>query len=109
MPQFEYKFLPAPTKGKRNRGGKGSAGRLAFAVQEMVNDMALGGWEYLHSDTLPMQERSGLTGRVTVYHNILVFKRPVDGAPQEQLLAAPNKAESDTNILKTEFKEIEAP
>jgi hypothetical protein len=56
-----------------------------------------------------MQERSGFTGRVTVYHNLLVFRRPVDGAPQEQLLTVPNKAEPDTNILKTEFKEIEAP
>jgi hypothetical protein len=108
MPKFEYKFLPAPTKGKRNRGSNGSAGRLAFAVQEMVNDMALVGWEYQRSDTLPTKERSGLTARVTVYHNMLVFRRPVDEASREYTLAPPSKAEPDANILKADPRDTES-
>jgi hypothetical protein len=109
MPQFEYKVLPAPTKGKRNRGSKGSAGRLAFAVQEMINDLALSGWEYQRSDTLPIQERSGLTGRVTVYHNMLVFRRPLVEAPHEQPLAAPSTSEPDDNVFETETSDSETP
>ena len=109
MPQFEYKVLPAPTKGKRNRGSKGGAGRLAFAVQEMINDLALSGWEYQRSDTLPIQERSGLTGRVTVYHNMLVFRRPVDDAPHEQSLAVPRKSEPDDNIFEADTHDSETP
>lgn len=109
MPQFEYKVLPAPTKGNRNRGSKGSAGRLAFAVQEMINNLALSGWEYQRSDTLPMQERSGLTGRVTVYHNMLVFRRPLDEAPHEQPFTAPNKSEPDDNIFETDASGSETP
>ncbi len=32
-------------------------------------------WEYLRTDTLPSEERSGLTGKTTVFHNMLVFRR----------------------------------
>ena len=39
--------------------------------------MAREGWEYVRADVLPSEERSGLTGRTTVYHNLLVFRRPL--------------------------------
>ena len=39
--------------------------------------MAAEGWDYVRAETLPTEERSGLTGRSTLYHNVLVFRRPV--------------------------------
>ena len=42
--------------------------------------MAANGWEYVRAETLPCEERSGLTGRTTVYHNVLVFRRPLEAA-----------------------------
>ncbi|SEW20194.1 hypothetical protein SAMN05444851_2088 [Aliiroseovarius sediminilitoris] len=75
MTQFEYEAIPAPRKGKKARGIKTSEDRFANAVTELLNDMAADGWEYLRADTLPSEERSGFTGRTTVYQNILVFRR----------------------------------
>ncbi|WP_205626827.1 hypothetical protein [Pseudoponticoccus marisrubri] len=43
-----------------------------------MNDMAEHGWEYQRSDTLPSEERSGFTRRVTVWRNLLVFRRAVE-------------------------------
>ena len=75
---FEYKVVPAPTKGKRAKGVKTPADRFAHALEEVMNDLAEDGWEYLRTDTLPSEERQGLIGRTTVYQNMLVFRRPLE-------------------------------
>jgi len=40
-----------------------------------MNEMGSEGWEYVRSDTLPCEERSGFTSKITVYQNLLVFRR----------------------------------
>ena len=40
-----------------------------------LNEMAAEGWEYVRAETLPCDERKGLTGTQTTYQNILIFKR----------------------------------
>ena len=102
MTQFEYEAIPAPRKGKKARGIKTNEDRFAHAVTELLNDMAADGWEYLRADTLPCEERSGFTGRTTVYQNILVFRRAlvvdeaveaeVDEAQDEPVHRAPTIA-----------------
>lgn len=77
---YEYQVIPAPRKGKKARGVKGADGRFANAMQDVLNEAAAEGWEYLRADTLPSEERSGLTGRNTVYQNMLVFRRQLDVA-----------------------------
>ncbi|MFP1644046.1 DUF4177 domain-containing protein [Pontitalea aquivivens] len=77
MQQFEYRVIPAPAKGEKDRGLKTGAERFAHALTRAMNDMARDGWEYLRADTLPAEERSGLTSKTTVYHNLLVFRRAV--------------------------------
>jgi hypothetical protein len=72
---FEYKVIPAPTRGKKARGVKTPADRFARALSEAINAEAEQGWEYLRTDTLPAEERQGLTGRTTVFQNMLVFRR----------------------------------
>jgi hypothetical protein len=72
---FEYKVVPAPTRGRRIRGVKSPAGRFAHALELEINALAAEGWEYLRTDTLPAEERRGLAGRTTVYQNMLVFRR----------------------------------
>jgi hypothetical protein len=37
--------------------------------------MGADGWEFQRAETLPSQERSGLTSTVTTYRNVLVFRR----------------------------------
>jgi len=80
--RFEYKLVPAPRKGRKARGAKTPEARFAAALMEIMNEMGREGWEYQRADTLPCDQRSGLTGKTTVYHNMLVFRRVI-AAPQE--------------------------
>ena len=75
MPHYEYKVVPAPTKGLKARGLKTPESRFANALQQLMNDMGADGWEFQRAETLPSQERSGLTSTVTTYRNVLVFRR----------------------------------
>ncbi|MFT6105081.1 MAG: hypothetical protein ACJA1E_001508 [Paracoccaceae bacterium] len=80
MQAFEYKVVPAPEKGKSSKGIKGGAARFAHALETLMNTLAQEGWQYVRADTLPSQERVGLTGKTTVYQNMLVFRRSLETA-----------------------------
>lgn len=75
MQQFEYQVVPAPRRGEKARGVKTTEDRFARALTTLMNDMARQGWEYLRADTLPCDERAGLTGKATVFQAVLVFRR----------------------------------
>jgi hypothetical protein len=81
MPAFEYKVIPAPRRGDKARGAKTTADRFAAALTQVMNDLGRDGWEYLRSDTLPCEERVGLTGKATAFQNMLVFRRTLQTAP----------------------------
>jgi hypothetical protein len=81
---FEYKVVPAPTRGKKARGLKTPADRFANALGAVINEMAAEGWEYQRTDTLPAEERHGLTGRSTVFQNMLIFRRTVEAAREAE-------------------------
>ena len=76
MAQYEYKVVPAPRKGLKAKGFKTSEARFSFALQEVMNQHGADGWDYLRAETLPSDERQGLTGSQTVYRDVLVFRRP---------------------------------
>lgn len=75
MTRYEYKVVPAPTKGAKIKGVKTAEDRFAHALMDLMNDLGKKGWEYLRADTLPTNERAGLVGRTTKYQNMLVFRR----------------------------------
>ena len=75
MQFYEYTVIPAPARGEKVRGARTGAERFSYALLTEMNRMAANGWEYVRADVLPSEERSGLTGRSTVYHNLLVFRR----------------------------------
>lgn len=76
MMLFEYKVVPAPERGKKSRGARSAPDRFAGTLESLMNELAQEGWEYHRAETLPSEERSGLTGRTTVYRNLLIFRRP---------------------------------
>lgn len=78
MPRFEYKVVAAPRKGVKAKEARTPEERFAHAISTLINAQARDGWEYQRTDTLPMEERKGLTGKTTVYQNLLVFRRPVE-------------------------------
>ncbi|PPB81238.1 hypothetical protein LV82_01284 [Albidovulum inexpectatum] len=83
MTRYEYRVVPAPMRGQKAAGAKTNAERFGAALTATINEMAAKGWEYLRSDTLPCEERAGFTRRTTVYHSMLVFRRPAEPAPRE--------------------------
>ncbi|MBO6897785.1 MAG: DUF4177 domain-containing protein [Shimia sp.] len=93
---YEYKVIPAPTRGQKAKGIKAPEGRFANALEIEMNRLGAEGWEYLRADTLPHEERSGLTGSSTSYRSVLVFRRTKAEdvtAFQPETLAAPQVAE----------------
>ncbi|KIC49191.1 hypothetical protein [Tateyamaria sp. ANG-S1] len=94
MSGWEYKVMPAPTKGQKAKGIKSAEARFAFALETLMNDMGREGWEFQRAETLPSIERSGLTGSTTEWRNMLVFRRPVNEPMDDfepELLPAPSE------------------
>ncbi|MFN6979528.1 MAG: DUF4177 domain-containing protein [Gemmobacter sp.] len=83
MQRYEYKAIPAPRKGEKSKDARTTPDRFALALTQVMNAMGRDGWEYLRADTLPCEERVGLTGRQTTFQNVLVFRRALgaDVAP----------------------------
>lgn len=101
MAGWEYKVVPAPTKGQKGKGVKGAEARFAYALETLMNDMASDGWEFQRAETLPSIERSGLTGSTTEWRNVLVFRRTVQSSVEDfepELLPAPDMV-SDTGDM----------
>lgn len=110
MTAYEYKVVPAPTKGRKARGVSGAEGRFAHAVETLMNEMGADGWEYLRADTLPHEERQGLSGTQMTYRTLLVFRRPRAGdmeAFQPRLLDPPEAAAPA--LLPAEAAQADAP
>lgn len=89
MTSYEYKVVPAPTKGLKAKGIKTPEGRFANSVQSVLNTQGGEGWEYLRSELLPSDERTGLTGSTTHWRNVLVFRRALPGV---QVVTIPEAA-----------------
>lgn len=77
MVRYEYKVVPAPTRGVKAKMARTPEDRFAHALAEVMNDLGAEGWDYVRCDSLPSEERTGLTGRTTVYRNMLVFRRAI--------------------------------
>lgn len=75
MVRYEYKVIPAPTKGRKAPGVKRPEARFALGLEATMNEAAAQGWNYLRADILPSEERQGLTSSHTVYRSVLVFRR----------------------------------
>lgn len=108
MQSYEYKVVPAPARGDKARGLKTPVERFAATLATVMNDLARDGWDYVRADTLPSEERSGLTKRTTVYHSVLVFRRALAAAPAPAL-AAPAADEAPRRLLTTEAPAGKAP
>ncbi|WP_374213157.1 DUF4177 domain-containing protein [Psychromarinibacter sediminicola] len=111
MPRYEYKVVPAPKKAGKVKGVKGTEARFAHELATLMNRYGADGWEYQRTDTLPCEERSGLTGRTTVFQNMLVFRRATEAAeaPTADAIAAAHVAEPPAPAPAPEPVETAAP
>lgn len=83
MQAYEYRVIPAPRRGEKAKGAKTVAERFGVALAQLMNELAADGWDYLRADTLPCDERTGLTGTATHYHAMLVFRREINHMPED--------------------------
>lgn len=89
MERYEYKVVPAPARGEKAKGVKTTADRFALALTQVMNRLGAEGWEFLRADSLPCEERVGLTGRQTTFQHMLVFRRAVATAAVAPAAAPP--------------------
>ncbi len=108
MQRFEFKVIPAPTRGEKARGVKTTEERFALALTTLMNQMGADGWDYVRADALPCEERVGFTGTKTTFQNVLVFRRVIESLSadlpvarlllQEPLAATPRLGPADTPV-----------
>ncbi|MEX2519033.1 MAG: DUF4177 domain-containing protein [Paracoccaceae bacterium] len=90
MTAFSYKTVAAPRRPKKARGVKGPDALLAHAMDELIAAESASGWEYLRTDSLPVEEGGGMFSRpTTIWRALLVFRRPAAGRAER---AAPPPA-----------------
>jgi hypothetical protein len=86
MIRYEYKVIPAPRKGEKSKTARTTPDRFANTLTLLMNRLGAEGWEYLRADTLPCEERVGLTGRQTTFQPMLIFRRalaqPAQATPE---------------------------
>lgn len=75
MSSYEYRVVPAPRTAAKEKGLKGTDQRFAHTLAQLMNELGAQGWEYVRAETLPCEERRGLTGRAETTQHVLVFKR----------------------------------
>ena len=83
MKSYEYKVVPAPTKGTKAKGIKTPEARFSLSIETLLNKVAADGWEYLRAETLPSVERAGIASSTTEWRNVLIFRRPVSDVEVE--------------------------
>lgn len=112
MSSYEYTVIPAPARADKIKGASTGIERYAATLSATMNDMARDGWEYVRAETLPAEERSGLTSRATVYHNLLIFRRDLtarnpdrQAASDPQPLAASEPEPSEQPPIRAPFSE----
>lgn len=88
MAEFEYKVVAAPRKTKSFRGVRSHEDQFAAVLAEMMNELAKDDWEYLRAESLPCEEKTGLTSRVVSYQNMLIFRRRI--VAKDQFFETPN-------------------
>ena len=62
MQTYQYKVVPAPKAGLKAKGVRSNEDRFALALETLMNELGAQGWDYVRTDTLPAEERQGLTG-----------------------------------------------
>ena len=89
---YEYHVVPAPRVAPRIKGVRAAPERFAIAVAEVMNEAAAEGWEYLRTDTLPMEARAGwLGGRTVAPQELLVFRRPAEAGEATPRIPPPSR------------------
>jgi len=100
MPGFSYRIVPAPERARKIKGLKSPEDRFAATLEEDLNALGEDGWEFVRSETFPVEERSGFTGKKVVERRVMVFRKA---------LGEPVAAEPPVPLHPAEAPAPEAP
>ena len=102
---YEYKVVGAPERAKRARGARTRTDRVARALQDLINEEAVDGWEYHRTDLLPVEERAGFLSRPRETHRAVLIFRRVNAASQNQSpMRAPALQEPGADAPETHIR-----
>ena len=106
MTHYEYKATPAPTRGTKAKGVKTTADRFALTLTDALNEQSADGWEFVRAETLPCEERSGLTSKTTSFQHLLIFRREVEEIDLSDETVATETATDDDVETVAETDEV---
>lgn len=76
MAEYRYKTVAAPRRAKKTRGVRGADALLAHAMGEIISRESVDGWEYVRTDSLPVEEGGGFFSRPkTTWRAVIVFRQ----------------------------------
>ncbi|SLN35100.1 hypothetical protein AQS8620_01189 [Aquimixticola soesokkakensis] len=91
---IEYRVIPAPAKAVKAKGVR-PENRFAHTVTAALNEMGREGWEYVRTETLPVEERSGLASKSINQQVLMVFRREVAPRAEVMVHARPDVAANE--------------
>jgi hypothetical protein len=92
MTEYAYKCVAAPRKARKTREHRTPAAALVAAMEEAIATEAASGWEYLRTDLVPMEAKSGWFSTVVETHQgVMVFRRAVGGPARAASGEAPHE------------------
>jgi len=103
MSHFEYKVVAAPRRAKSFKGVRSHEDQFAEVLAEVMNQMAAKEWEYLRAESLPCEEKTGLTSRVESYQSVLVFRRRI--AAQQKFFEVPATRRIELHEVREDVSE----
>ena len=109
MQGYEYLAVPTPLRTQKVKGLKTPAERHAHMITVLLNDLGREGWEYWRAESLPCEERKGLTGTATYTHALLIFRRQSADALAEQFITPDPRIEAANPRTLPEEPRLGAP
>lgn len=107
---FEYTVIPAPTRTKRQKGVKTAVERLAFALEDIINEMAADGWEYLRTETLTVEDKVGRFSKIVEkIETVLVFRRATKARPAHKVATQPEQVQAAPKVMAEPELQVKAP
>ncbi len=102
MSKFEYKVIPTPRRPKRAKGVKGEPARFANVLTDAINEIAVDGWEFYKTETLPMDAKQGLfSKRTETFQSVMVFRKVISVSAVEPISAPSFSALDDAEDVGT--------
>jgi hypothetical protein len=87
MTEYHYKCVAAPRRAKKSREHRSPSDALVAAFEAAIAVEAAAGWEYLRTDLVPMEAKSGWFSPLTETHQgVMIFRRPAEGSTRIETL-----------------------